>query len=126
MNEDSAEAFEFFAAAASSGIEFDDSSRRSTRNRAGGPSSGMMTRQDTNRQRHFSLEDYNEMHCSGNEDSSNESFATAGAAAAGQAGMNSTKYSEADDEGLTQQQQQHHHMQIDDPEHISFNGKPNY
>lgn len=124
LNEDSAEAFEFFAAAASSGIEFDDSSRRSsTRNRGGGPSSGMMTRQD--RQRHFSLEDYNEMHCSGNEDSSNESFATAaaGGAGAGQAGMNSTKYSAVDDEGLTQQQQQHHHdMQIDDPEHISFNG----
>ena len=148
LNEDSAEAFEFFAAAASSGIEFANGRQRGGGNgdlsdvmrssRRHHNAVGGMGVQEGQRQRHFSLEDYNEMHeYSGNE-SSNESFACADRTTSGGSGGNrnhnlgagSTKMMthssfHHNGAGLNNhhQNQMHTGMQIDDPEHISFNGK---
>lgn len=120
LNEDSAEAFEFFAAAASSGIEFAGNPGRgetgSDRQRSVHMASEDSGAGQPKRQRHFSLEDYNEMHYSGNE-SSNESFATA--SGVGNRNSGSTKNNSY---GAGLNQQMHTSMQVDDPEQISFNG----
>jgi len=138
LNEDSAEALEFFAAAANSGIEFLDGGMggagQGARGRHEAGAASRMLQGDhgssqgglhTSRQRHFSLEDYNEMNCSGNEDSSNESFATARTSGGhrhhrqSDGGQHSTK--QPDTSGLMNTQ---HHgqfsMHVDD--HVSYDG----